>query len=97
MITVIGATGHTGKKISEALLKASQKVRAPGRSESRLVEFKISGAEMLQHMAALPKNGSFDMSISRPFVRHMGRAWIQPVEIVGKPSFNPRNKQEGIR
>ena len=28
MITVMGATGHTGKKITEALLNAGEKVRA---------------------------------------------------------------------
>ena len=31
MITMMGATGHTGKKITEALLKAGEKVRALGR------------------------------------------------------------------
>ena len=47
MITVMGATGHTGKKIAEALLDASEKVRALGRSESKLAELKKSGAEVL--------------------------------------------------
>ncbi len=47
MITVMGATGHTGKKITEALLKAGEKVRALGRSESKLAELKRSGAEVL--------------------------------------------------
>ena len=47
MITVMGATGHTGKKISEALLKAGEKVRALGRSESKLAELKNAGAEVL--------------------------------------------------
>ena len=47
MITVMGATGHTGKKITEALLKAGDKVRALGRSESKLAELKSSGAEVL--------------------------------------------------
>lgn len=47
MITVMGATGHTGKKITEALLKAGEKVRALGRSESKLVELKSSGADVL--------------------------------------------------
>jgi uncharacterized protein YbjT (DUF2867 family) len=40
MITVMGATGHTGKKITEALLNAGEKVRALGRSESELTELK---------------------------------------------------------
>ena len=30
MITVMGATGNTGRKITEALLKAGEKVRALG-------------------------------------------------------------------
>jgi uncharacterized protein YbjT (DUF2867 family) len=47
MITVMGATGHTGKKITEVLLKAGEKVRALGRSVSRLAELKSAGAEVL--------------------------------------------------
>lgn len=47
MITVMGATGHTGKKITEALLKAGEKVRALGRSESKLGDLKQAGAEVL--------------------------------------------------
>jgi uncharacterized protein YbjT (DUF2867 family) len=46
MITVMGATGHTGKKITEALLKAGEKVRALGRSVSKLAELKRSGVEV---------------------------------------------------
>ena len=33
MISVMGATGNTGKKITEALLRGGQKVRSLGRSE----------------------------------------------------------------
>jgi uncharacterized protein YbjT (DUF2867 family) len=47
MITVMGATGNTGKKITESLLKAGEKVRALGRSESKLAELKCAGAEVL--------------------------------------------------
>jgi uncharacterized protein YbjT (DUF2867 family) len=43
----MGATGHTGKKITETLLKAGEKVRALGRSENKLAEFKRAGAEVL--------------------------------------------------
>jgi uncharacterized protein YbjT (DUF2867 family) len=46
-ITVMGATGHTGKKITEALLKAGENVRALGRSEEKLAELKKAGAEVL--------------------------------------------------
>ena len=45
-ITVMGATGHTGRKITEALLKAGEKVRALGRSEEKLAELKKAGAEV---------------------------------------------------
>jgi uncharacterized protein YbjT (DUF2867 family) len=47
MITVIGATGNTGRKITETLLKSGEKVRALGRSESKLAELKSAGAEVL--------------------------------------------------
>ena len=47
-IAVMGATGHTGKKITETLLKAGQKVRALGRSESKLAELKGLGAEVFR-------------------------------------------------
>jgi uncharacterized protein YbjT (DUF2867 family) len=47
MITVMGATGHTGRKITEALLKAGEGVRALGRSESKLAELKSAGADVL--------------------------------------------------
>ena len=47
MITVMGATGHTGKQISETLLHTGERVRALGRSESKLAELRRSGAETL--------------------------------------------------
>jgi uncharacterized protein YbjT (DUF2867 family) len=47
MITVMGATGQTGKKIAERLLKAGEEVRGLGRSESKLAELKDAGAEVL--------------------------------------------------
>lgn len=47
MITVMGATGHTGRKIVEGLLKKGEKVRALGRSESKLADLKQAGAEVL--------------------------------------------------
>lgn len=47
MITVMGATGHTGKKITTALLNAGEKVRALGRSRSRLAELESAGAEIM--------------------------------------------------
>jgi uncharacterized protein YbjT (DUF2867 family) len=47
MITVMGATGNTGKKITESLLKAGEKIRALGRSETKLAELNGAGAEVL--------------------------------------------------
>jgi uncharacterized protein YbjT (DUF2867 family) len=47
MITVMGATGHTGKRITQALLKAGERVRALGRSEAKLAELAHAGAETL--------------------------------------------------
>ena len=47
MITVMGATGNTGKKIAEKLLTAGEKVRALGRSETKLAELKSAGAEVV--------------------------------------------------
>jgi uncharacterized protein YbjT (DUF2867 family) len=52
MITVMGATGHTGKKIAEALLSAGQQVRALGRSARKLAELERAGAEVLTGDAA---------------------------------------------
>jgi uncharacterized protein YbjT (DUF2867 family) len=45
MITVMGATGNTGKRIVELLLEAGEKVRALGRSENRLAELEHAGAD----------------------------------------------------
>ena len=47
MITVMGATGNTGKKITEALRSAGEQVRALSRSEKKLAELKRAGAEVL--------------------------------------------------
>ena len=55
MITVMGATGNTGKKITESLLKAGEKVRALGRSESKLAALKRAGAEVAAQKAYIMK------------------------------------------
>jgi uncharacterized protein YbjT (DUF2867 family) len=46
MITVMGATGNTGKKITEILLQAGEQVRALGRTASKLAEIQNAGAEV---------------------------------------------------
>jgi len=47
MITVMGATGNTGRKIAETLLGRGERVRALGRSEKKLAELASAGAEVL--------------------------------------------------
>ena len=47
LIAVMGATGNTGRKIAEALLKAGLQVRALGRSPARLANLERAGAEVL--------------------------------------------------
>jgi uncharacterized protein YbjT (DUF2867 family) len=46
MITVMGATGNTGRKIAESLLAAGVPVRALGRSKAKLAELAALGAEI---------------------------------------------------
>jgi uncharacterized protein YbjT (DUF2867 family) len=46
MITVMGATGHTGQVVSGALLSAGEKVRALGRSADKLHALQKAGADV---------------------------------------------------
>jgi uncharacterized protein YbjT (DUF2867 family) len=52
MIAVMGATGHTGGQIAELLLRGGERVRALGRSRSRLEPLRRAGAEVLTGDAA---------------------------------------------
>ena len=45
-VTIMGAPGNTGRKITEGLLKAGDKVRALGRLQNKLAELKNAGAEV---------------------------------------------------
>ena len=45
MIAVMGATGNTGRRITELLLEAGEEVRALGRSPEKLAELEALGAE----------------------------------------------------
>ena len=45
MITVMGATGNTGRKITELLLEAGEEVRALVRSPEKLAELDALGAK----------------------------------------------------
>ena len=47
MITVMGATGNTGRKITELLLETGEEVRALGRSPEKLGELEALGAKTL--------------------------------------------------
>ncbi len=47
MITVMGATGNTGRKIAEGLLASGHQVRALGRSAAKLAGLEALGAEPL--------------------------------------------------
>src|ERR687896_526060 len=47
MITVMGATGNTGRKISELLLEDGEEVRPLGRSPEKLAELDALGAETI--------------------------------------------------
>jgi uncharacterized protein YbjT (DUF2867 family) len=47
MITVMAATGRIGKRTTELLLSSGEKVRALGRSASKLSELRNAGAETL--------------------------------------------------
>ena len=51
MITVMGATGNTGRKITEQLLEAGEDVRALGRSPEKLAELEALGAETVAALA----------------------------------------------
>ncbi len=55
MIAIMGATGHTGMKITHALLRRGERVRALGRTESRLAALAGAGAEALTGDAADPQ------------------------------------------
>jgi uncharacterized protein YbjT (DUF2867 family) len=46
MIAVMGASGNTGRQVSEQLLQQGEKVRALGRSSQRLAGLKRKGAEL---------------------------------------------------
>lgn len=47
MITILGATGHTGSRVAEALLSRGVKVRAVGRDTKKLQPLVDKGAEAL--------------------------------------------------
>ena len=77
MITVMGATGHTGKKVAAALLKAGEKVRALGRSESKLSELQAGQGQRRRRdrePEAAPREGPFTGRCQACLDRHSG--WL---------------------
>jgi uncharacterized protein YbjT (DUF2867 family) len=52
MITVMGATGHVGRQITQQLLAAGEPVRAIGRNPAALAELAAAGAEIAAGDAA---------------------------------------------
>ena len=52
MITVMGASGHTGGEVARRLLRAGRPVRAVGRSAARLAGLAAAGAEVCAGDAA---------------------------------------------
>ncbi len=52
MITIMGASGHTGRRIAELLLDSGEKVRALGRSKEKLAPLARKGAEIQTGNAA---------------------------------------------
>jgi uncharacterized protein YbjT (DUF2867 family) len=46
MITVMGASGHTGRRVAELLLDSGERVRALGRSMEKLAPLEKKGAEV---------------------------------------------------
>ena len=46
MIAVMGASGHTGRRVAEILLDSGEKVRALGRSREKLASLERKGAEL---------------------------------------------------
>ena len=87
-ITVMGATGHTGKKITEALLAAGRKVRALGRSASKLAALKNAGAEVLTGDAA---DAAF---LARAFRGAAAVCTLLPTDRQS-PDYRARQAQEG--
>jgi uncharacterized protein YbjT (DUF2867 family) len=88
MITVMGATGHTGKAITEALLKVGEKVRALGRSEEKLAELGKAGAETLAGDAA-------DAAFLTKAFRGADAVYTLFAPDLQSPNYHARQKQEG--
>ena len=42
----------------------------------------------------LPQKEVLTLSISQPLVRHVSRAWVEPVDTVRKPSSQPEPEKE---
>ena len=65
MITVMGATGNTGGQITERLLDAGERVRAVGRSASRLAALERAGAGTRATRPSSPRRSAGPMPSTR--------------------------------
>ena len=88
MITVMGATGNTGRKIAEALLDAGHRVRALGRSPGKLAELERAGADVLAGDA-----GDADF-LARAFRGAVAVYTLLPTDR-RSPDYHARQQQEG--
>lgn len=88
MIAVMGATGHTGRKVAEALLGRGERVRALARSEGRVQALARAGAETLVGDAA---DGGF---MAAAF-RGADAAYVLLPTDRSSPDYLARQRQEG--
>lgn len=80
MITVMGATGNTGRRITDLLLQVGEQVLALGRSQGRLAELARAGAQVL---AGDPSDAAF---LTRAF-RSADAVYILLPYEVGIPDY----------
>ena len=88
MITVMGATGHTGRKITEALLEAGERVRALGRSEIKLAQLARAGAETLA-------GDTLDAAFLAQAFRGADAVYVLLPTDRAAPDYRARQDQEG--
>lgn len=88
MIAIMGATGHTGMKIAHALLRRGERVRALGRTESKLVALAHAGADVVTGDAADPR------FLADAFRGAAAVYTLLPTD-KGAPDYVSRQQQEG--
>ncbi len=89
MITVMGATGHTGEKITTALLATGHQVRALGRSDIKLAPLAAAGAEVRTGDAA-------DVGFLTDAFRGSEAVYTLLPTDKRAPDYYARQQQEGV-